>query len=93
MADFSKIKKKTRFGDIPKPDDSNNLRAPEVAPVEETLKKARRKTGRTEPFSTRVTEAFSEEFRRVGFERKLKKVELLEECFECYKQLHSIKDK
>ena len=97
MADFSKIKGKgkNRFGDVPTPDQTeNNLEAPEVAPAEAVTKtkKSRGKTGRTEPFNTRVTLEFDKEFRTIAFNRGFrKKVELLEACLEAYKELNRIK--
>ncbi len=89
MADFSKIKqsKKSRFGEAPAPDENdNNLNAPEVAPA----RKARNKTGRTVPFATKVTVEFDEEFRRIAFLGKMKKVELLEKALEAYKKTNNI---
>lgn len=89
MADFSKIKqrKKSRFGKAPSPEDNNNnLDAPETAPV----RKPRKKTGRTVPFATKVTSEFDEEFRRIAFFGKMKKVELLEKALEAYKKVNNI---
>ena len=97
MADFSKLKgkSKNRFGDVPTPDETdNNLDAPEIAPADHSIevKKCRNKTGRTEPFNTRVTEEFDKEFRTIAFTRGFKKkVELLEACLEAYKELNGIK--
>ncbi len=89
MADFSKIKqtKKIRFGEAPMPEDNdNNLNAPETAPA----RKPRSKTGRTVPFATKVTAEFDEEFRRIAFFGKMKKVELLEKALEAYKEANNI---
>ena len=89
MADFSKIKKtkKNRFGEAPSPDDNdNNLNAPEIAPA----RRPRNKTGRTVAFATKVTAEFDEEFRRIAFFGKMKKVELLEKALEAYKKLNNI---
>lgn len=89
MADFSKIKKtkKSRFGDAPSPEDNdNNLEAPETAPA----RKPRNKTGRTVAFATKVTAEFDEEFRRIAFFGKMKKVELLEKALEAYKEANNI---
>lgn len=96
MADFSKLKGKgkNRFGDIPKPDETdNNLDAPEIAPADPSIeaKKFRNKTGRTEPFNTRVTAEFDKEFRTIAFTKGFKKVELLEACLDAYKELNGIK--
>lgn len=91
MADFKRLKKKTknRFGDVSDIDSSNNLEAPEVAPPElQPVRKARSKTGRTEQFATKVTKEFEDKFRTVAFHQRLKKVELLERCFELYCKEH-----
>lgn len=81
-----KPKKKTRFGALPE-DDSKTLEQPELAPAAPTepKKKARKKTGRTEPFGTRVSPEFKEEFERMAFEDKMKNVELLEAMLAAYK--------
>lgn len=102
MADFKSLKSgkgkgKGMFGPPPK-SGSGNLEAPEHAPAtpsttdekDKVLRGKRGKTGRTEPFSTRVTAEFNEEFRRIGFEHKMKKVELLEACLEAYKREHGM---
>ena len=89
MPDFSKIKhtKKSRFGEAPSPEDNNNnLNAPEIAPA----RKPRNKTGRTVAFATKVTAEFDEEFRRIAFFGKMKKVELLEKALEAYKKANNI---
>ena len=91
MADFSKLKnKKNRFGEvIPKTEASANLEAPEHAPKKATkpvVKKSRAKTGRTKPFSTRVSEEFEKEFKLIAFQKGLKKVELLEDMLRVYKE-------
>ena len=52
----------------------------------EAPKKARRKTNRTVPFSTRVNQQFDDEFRRIAFEGKLKHAELMEHMLELYKK-------
>ena len=44
--------------------------------------KARKKTNRTVPFSTRVSQQFDDEFRRIAFEGKLKHAELMEHMLE-----------
>ncbi len=77
-------KKKSRFG-TPPTDASTTIDQPEHAPTVPTAKKARRKTGRTEPFGTRVSADFNTEFKRLMFEDGLKKVELLEEMIAVYK--------
>ena len=92
MADFSKInttKNKNRFGIAPKEDDaSTTLEAPEFAPI--PPKKVRAKTGRTEPFSTRVSKGFESDFKQVAFTMNLKKVDLLEESLKAYKEKHGL---
>ena len=79
-------RKKTRFGTLPD-DASTTLEQPETAPAapDEPKKKARKKTGRTVPFGTRVSEDFRTEFDRLAFEDKLKNVELLEAMMAAYK--------
>lgn len=47
---------------------------------------ARKKTNRTLPFSTRVSQQFDDEFRRIAFEGKLKHAELMEHMLELYKK-------
>lgn len=93
MADFSKAKTKkkpaNRFN-ISTDDTkaSDNLTAPEVAPAEAKTKrtqKARSKTGRTEPFGTRVSKEFIKDFNEVAYKSGLKKVELLEDMLEVYR--------
>ncbi|GFO77897.1 hypothetical protein BPLS_P6630 [Bathymodiolus platifrons methanotrophic gill symbiont] len=98
MADFSKVKgktsKKNRFGSpIPDLDASATLEAPEHAPLnpEVSPKKVRGKTGRTEPFSTRVSKEFIKDFKRVAFDMELKKVDLLEESLKAYKEKYNIR--
>jgi flagellar hook-associated protein FlgK len=49
-------------------------------------RKARKKTNRTVPFSTRVSQQFDDEFRRIAFEGKLKHAELMEHMLELYKK-------
>ncbi len=97
MADFSKIKgkggKKNRFtSTAPTIEPSSNLEAPESAPVnpETKNKKARGKTGRVKPFSTRVTQEFLDDIREIGFRMKLKKVEVLEEALKTYKEKNEL---
>ena len=87
MVDFGKIKKKgkSRFGDLPKPEETeNNLESPENAPLE-LKKKARNKTGRIEPLNFKVTPEFKKEFKKIALLNDQKLVELLENCFYKYK--------
>ena len=97
MADLSKLKgKKGRFGDIPTPDTatSKNLEAPEIAPApqqHEATKQprqqvARKKTGRTIAFGTRVSQDFITLFNETAFYAGLKKVELLEAMLKEYRE-------
>ena len=98
MVDLSKHKDKTRktktrFGDAPRESEStNNLGAPEVAPVDSLVtKKARKKTGRSIPFSTRVSPEFDEDFRQVAFTLRLKHVDLLEQALSSFKSEKGLK--
>ncbi len=99
MADFAKLKKKkkNRFGTLPDLSQTeNNLDQPELAPAEVKpekvkKKKSRKKTGRTIQFATKVTADFDREFRKIAFNRNLKKTELLEECLKTFKEKNSIK--
>lgn len=50
------------------------------------IKKARKKTNRTIPFATRVSQAFDDDFRRIAFENKLKHAELMELALASYKK-------
>jgi hypothetical protein len=86
MTDFPKkpAKKRNRLGDLPA-DESTTLEQPEHAPAELSERKARKKTGRTEPFGTRVSPEFLMEFKRLAFEDGLKNVELLEAMMATYK--------
>lgn len=79
--------KKKRFGALPD-NASNTLEQPEHAPVAPTDTKsrtARKKTGRTVAFGTRVSQDFRDEFDRIAYEDKMKNVELLEAMLEAYK--------
>ena len=86
----TKTKKLGRFGAPPElTEASTTLEAPEHAPESPTTqRKARRKTGRTIQFSTKVTSAFDEEFRELAFRNKLKHSELLEVFLETYKKVN-----
>ena len=52
----------------------------------ELPRRARKKTNRTVPFSTRISQQFDDEFRRIAFENKLKHAELMEQMLELYKK-------
>lgn len=54
--------------------------------TEDPPRKARRKTNRTIPFSTRVSQEFDDDFRRFAFENKLKHAELMELMLALYKK-------
>lgn len=54
--------------------------------TEEQPRKARKKTNRTVPFSTRVSQEFDDNFRRFAFENKLKHAELMEIMLKSYKK-------
>ena len=93
--DTSKLKKKipakkNRFGTPPVIEEAGeNLEAPETAPKvtnKKSKKKARYKTGRTAQFATRVSPDFLKAFKKEAFNDDLKNVELLEACFEAYKE-------
>ena len=89
-------KSNKRLGAIPSIDDaSSTLAAPEHAPAapeedsiqaSESVRKARQKTERTIPFSTRVSAVFDREFRDIAHAKRLKHVELLEEMLDLYKK-------
>jgi len=96
---------KKRFGDMPKPEEAeSNLSAPETAPAAKPVahekkvtkaktrdQKARGKTGRTEPFGTRVSQEFLDDFNETAFLSKLKKVELLESMLAAYRKAKGYK--
>ena len=99
MANLSKLKnkKKNRFGSPPTAaDTADNLSAPETAPTPvikeavpgkaEKVTRPARKTGRTEPFGTRVSPEFLKKFKRLAFEDELKFVELLEKSLDAYER-------
>ncbi|SMX45588.1 hypothetical protein [Octadecabacter ascidiaceicola] len=78
--------KKNRLG-TPPADASTALEQPEHAPAkpEPAAKAVRKKTGRTEPFGTRVSPEWMKEFKMVAVQDGLKHVELLEEMLAVYK--------
>lgn len=108
MADLSKLKhRRTSLGQPPALDEaSNNLSAPEHAPVSPVVLEQRpasneaegegektyqrrdgrsaRKTNRTLPFATRVSEEFDRRFRDAAERDNLLIVELLEKSLEAY---------
>jgi hypothetical protein len=96
MADLSQLKKKKhprRLGAPPSVKEAGeNLTAPEHAPAtqkssEETRKKRpKRRTGRTEPFATRVSPDFIKRLGLIAARDGLKKVEVLEKALEAYEK-------
>jgi hypothetical protein len=88
MTKFPKkpAKPKNRLG-LPPVEASNTLEQPEHAPaVPEVVKKiARKKTGRTLPFGTRVSPEFMKDFKTVAVQDEMKHVELLEKMLAVYK--------
>ncbi|SNT42841.1 hypothetical protein SAMN05421770_11435 [Granulicella rosea] len=65
---------------------TDNLRAPEHAPLGVVDGRTLRATGRTQQLSTRVTEAFHRELKVYAVQHKLKLNELLEMSFEAFKR-------
>lgn len=104
MADVAKLKKTSRLGAPPSvAEASTNLSAPEVAPVAPVTAPASvgepqpyrrrdarsmRKTNRTLPFATRVSQEFDERFRTVAERDGLKLAELMEKSLEAYEMQH-----
>ena len=101
MADVSKLKQKTarRLGLPPAVDEaSENLSAPEVAPVAPVMAavaapqaatsprrrdgRSMRRTGRTVTFATRVSQQFDERIRDIAEQKGLMLVEVLEQALE-----------
>jgi hypothetical protein len=94
MADVSKFKK-TRLGPPPAANEaSTNLAAPESAPAAPPSipaagyhrrdGRSARKTNRTLPFATRVSQAFDERLRDIADRDGLKLVEVLERALDAY---------
>ena len=81
MTKFPKkpTKLKNRLG-LPPVEASTTLEQPEHAPavLETTVKVARKKTGRTLPFGTRVSPEFRKDFKTIAVQDEMKHVELLE---------------
>jgi hypothetical protein len=103
MADVSKLKMKParRLGPPPAADEaSENLSAPEVAPVAPVAVTAQqaatatrrrdgrtlRRTGRTVTFATRVSPEFDERIRDIAEAKGLMLVEVLEHALEAYER-------
>jgi hypothetical protein len=92
MVDLSQLKnkKRKRLGTPPGMEKAGeNLSAPEHAPATPATgesKKARlkRRTGRTEPFATRVSPEFHRRLRLLAAQDNLKLVELLEKAIDAY---------
>jgi hypothetical protein len=90
-----KAKFKTILPAPPTEDDGeiDNALETEEQETEELPKKARAKTGRTKPFSTKVTPEYQDKMRWAIFKTKLKKVEILEESMELFLAHKGITDK
>lgn len=101
MADVSKLKKISRLGPPPAVDEaSSNLSAPEVAPAapvpappsqapyQRRDARSARKTHRTLPFATRVSQEFDERLRDIADRDGLKLVEVLERALDAYEAQH-----
>lgn len=98
MADASKLKGNRKLLGTPPVlnEASNNLTAPELAPkspIQESMVsykrwdgRSARRTNRTLPFATRVTEEFDRLFREIAQEEGLLIVELLERSLDAYIQ-------
>jgi hypothetical protein len=105
MADVSKLKQKParRLGPPPAVDEaSENLSAPEVAPVAPAPiavvaapqaaaprrrdGRSMRRTGRTVTFATRVSQEFDDRIRDIAEEKGLMLVEVLERALEAYER-------
>lgn len=97
MADLSKLKKGRGLGAPPSLNEaSQNLAAPEIAPMSMPVSEAKtitarkidgrtlRKTNRTVAFATRVTEDFDNRVREIAEKRGLKIVEVLEAALAAY---------
>ncbi len=70
----------------PKPEEAKGvLDAPEHAP-NAPQRKARNKTGRTEPLSTRVTREFLDRLKMASVVDRKKMVEILEDAFDLYEK-------
>jgi hypothetical protein len=94
MAKFPNLAKRN-FGSPPAIEETTGiLAAPEVAPAapepeatrEGEGRRTRKKTGRTVLFSTRVSESFDREFRKVAEEDNLLLTRLLELSFDAYRK-------
>lgn len=91
MTDFSKLKKTSKFGSPPTPEEiKDNLQQPEAF-VDHTTSdqvyvdgRTLRKTGRTHQLSTRVTDVFYDRVRMIAARDRLKIVELLEKAIDLY---------
>lgn len=96
MANVSKLKKLSRLGTPPAPEEaSSNLTAPEVAPAGPERARSvdsyrrrdgrsMRRTGRTLAFATRVTPEFDERLREIADRDDLMLVEVLERALDAY---------
>lgn len=86
MANFSKPHR-TKLPPPPTAQEAtDNLQAPEHAPIRSVDGRSLRATGRTLQLSTRVTEKFHQELKLYAVQHKLKLNELLELSFEALKR-------
>jgi hypothetical protein len=92
MVDLSKLKnrQRKRLGNPPGIEQAGeNLSAPEhapAAPVDTKKERPKRRTGRTEPFATRVSPEFHRRLKLLAAEDNLKLVELLERALTAYEE-------
>ena len=99
MVNFQKLKKRTNLGTPPAETlTGNNLTAPETAPVAAKVVSAgvgsqtsidgrtQRATGRTEPFSTRVTPGIRKKYKTIAARDDITMGELLERALAAYER-------
>lgn len=88
MADFSTLKKKSKFGPPPCVEDvKDNLDLPESHVNEHSQLldgRSLRKTGRTHQLATRVTYDFYREVKQLSLDENIKIAELLERAIRLY---------
>ncbi len=95
MADMTKLKKRSSLGEPPE-EASNNLAAPEVAPIApqqhhiDGRSLRTRRSMRTIQFSTKVTPEFDVRIRQIAHRDGLLLTELLEETLDAYEQLKKL---
>jgi hypothetical protein len=88
VADFSTLKKKSKFGPPPSANDvRDNLALPESHENEQNNLidgRSLRKTGRTHQLATRVTYDFYREVKQLSLDENIKIAELLERAIRLY---------